>query len=215
MNIKNILVIAALAVLCTTASAQSKVKYSYAAQKRFIPAELGQVYLGMPFKAFAAKFDLSKANIDDTGRDSLRIEIPLSKGNITSLSVRIYGLTPKDTAQILRKETIDEKDDKGEIEFSREVDRLIVSKIPSKGFVYAMYLDFKPNFDLKTYVIKMYGKGTVRAKDDGYYFSDIQWTKKTTDGLLWLIRSMHESDSRSLQLLGLIDGTEWGLDGLN
>ncbi|CAN5741236.1 hypothetical protein BH20ACI4_BH20ACI4_26220 [soil metagenome] len=40
-----ILVILSFAV----AAAQKKAKYNYAAQKNFIPAELGKVYLGMPF----------------------------------------------------------------------------------------------------------------------------------------------------------------------
>ena len=79
-----------------------------------------------------------------------------------------------------------------------------------------MYVDFKPNFDLKNYTVKTYGTGgEVRKADDQYQLFDIQWTKKTSDGLAWLIRSFHEGDRRSLQLLGRIDGTEWGLDDLN
>ena len=64
-------------------------------------------------------------------------------------------------------------------------------------------------------MLKTFGKnGTVRKSDDKFRFFDIEWTKKTSDNLLWLIRSFHEGEGRNLQLLGRIAGTEWGLDGI-
>ena len=64
-------------------------------------------------------------------------------------------------------------------------------------------------FDLKKYLDGLYGKGTERTADDPYHFYDTQWVKKTPDGLVTLIRAFHKGDSRDLQLLGRIDGTEW------
>lgn len=192
--------------------AQTKAKYNYAAQSKFIPKELGKIYLGMPFDEFAKQIDLKNAEIGDTRFTWLQLTIPFERGNLKKLSVKIHGLTEEDKEKILRREIIKEKDEGG-YEFEREIERLIVEKIPAKGFVYAMYIDFKPDFDLRNHVIKTYGKdGDVRKSDDEYHFYDIQWTKKTSDGLLWLIRSFHEGNERQLLLFGRINGTEWGLD---
>ena len=46
-----------LALSFSFAAAQAKTKFNYAAQKKLIPAELGKVYLGMPFDEFAKQFD--------------------------------------------------------------------------------------------------------------------------------------------------------------
>ena len=204
-----------LALSFSFAAAQAKTKFNYAAQKKLIPAELGKVYLGMPFDEFAKQFDLKNAEVGDTRFEWLELTIPVEKDTIQKLTVKIHGLKEDDKKAILRRETVNKKSDDG-YEYDEEIDRLLIDKIPAKGFVYAMYVDFKPNFDLKNYAVKTYGAGgEVRQADDQYQLFDIQWTKKTSDGLAWLIRSFHEGDRRSLQLLGRIDGTEWGLDDLN
>ncbi len=197
-----------LTVGACLAVAQKPAKFNYAAQKTLIPAELGRIYLGMPFDRFAKAVDLSKAEVGDTRFDWLELTIPVAKGNIESVTVRIHGLRQEDKAKILKHESVTKKDDQG-YSYETETDRLMTDKIPSKGFVYAMYVGFKKDFDLKSYVIKKYGKGEVRKPDDPYHIYDIQWTKKTSDGLVWLIRCFFEGDSKSLQLLGRIDGTEW------
>ena len=198
-----------LALSFSFAAAQKKTKFNYAAQKKLIPAELGKVYLGMPFDEFAKQVDLKNAEVGDTRFEWLQVTIPFEKGNVSKLTVKIHGLSQDGKKAILRRETVKKKDTNG-FEYEEEIDRLIPDKIPAKGFVYAMYVDFKPNFNLKNYAIKTYGAGgEVRKADDQYHLFDIQWTKKTSDGLAWLIRSFHEGDSRSLQLLGRIDGTEW------
>ena len=209
---KFVLVLFIFALSFSFAAAQKKTKFNHAAQKKFIPAELGKVYLGMPFDEFSKQFDLKNAEVGDTRFEWLELAIPFQKGSITKLTVKIHGLTQDDKKAILRRETANKKSDDG-YEYDEEIYRLILDKIPSKGFVYAIYVDFKPNFDLKNYAIKTYGTGgEVRKADDQYHFFDMQWTKKTSDNLMWLIRSFHEGDRRSLQLLGRIDGTEWGLD---
>ncbi len=198
----------------TFAGAQAQTKFEFKAQSKFIPKELGKIYLGMPFNEFAKQIDLKTADVGDTRFDWFLLTIPFEKGNVTGLTVKVHGLTQDDKKEILRRQTVREKGDDG-FEYEREVDRLIIEKIPAKGFVYAIYVDFKEDFDLKNYVIKTYGTGgDVRQPGDEYHFYDIQWTKKTADGLTWLIRSFHENKDRTLQLLGRIDGTEWGLDDL-
>ena len=57
--------VAATFLLASTVIAQKTPRYSYTAQKRFIPVELGQVYIGMPFKEFASKVDLRNAEAND------------------------------------------------------------------------------------------------------------------------------------------------------
>lgn len=189
--------------------AQNKTNFNYAAQKQFIPAELGRVYLGMPFLDFAANFDFLQSEVDDRF-DFLQISIPFNKGNITKIYFKVHGLSQEETKKMLSVEKVTEKDEFGDYE--REVKRLDVTKIPAKGFVYELNLAYKPEFDLKSWVLKTYGKpDETGKKGDEYYFFDSQWTKKTTDGLTWLIRAYHE-EGKSLKLAGRIDGTEWGLD---
>lgn len=193
-------------------NAQTKTKFNYAAQKNFIPKELGKIYLGMPFDELAKQIDLKNSDVGDTRFDWFLLTIPFEKGNVSGLTLKIHGLSQEDKTKILRRETVKKIDDFGD-EYETEVDRLIIDKIPAKGFVYAIYVDFKKEFDLKSFAIKTFGKdGEVRKPNDEYHFFDIQWTKKTSDGLTWLVRSFHEGDDRTLQLLGRIDGTEWGLD---
>jgi hypothetical protein len=216
MKKKALLILAILSLSVSIANAQAKTKFSYAAQKRFIPAELGKIYLGMPFNEFAGQFDLKNAEVGDTRFEWILLSIPFEKGSVAGLSVKIHGLTQEDKTGILRRETVKKKEADG-YEYEQEVDRLLVDKIPAKGFVYAMYVDFKKDFDLKNYVVKTFGQpkpADIYKKGDEYHFFDMQWTKKTSDNLLWLVRSFHEDDARTLQLLGRINGTEWGLDGV-
>ncbi|MGE3466934.1 MAG: hypothetical protein AB7J13_08375 [Pyrinomonadaceae bacterium] len=198
-------------VLLAVCSISGQAKFNYAAQKAYIPAELGRVYLGMPFDEFAKAVDLSKSDVGDTRFEWLELTLPVAKGNVESLNVRIQGLSEEDKAAMLKRETVTKKGDDGQ-PYETEIDRLVMSKIPAKGFVYAMYIVFKSDFDLKSYAIKKYGKGETRRSDDEYHFYDTQWTKKTPDGLVWLIRCFHEGKGRTLQLLGRIEGTEWAVD---
>ncbi|HMT06807.1 MAG TPA: hypothetical protein PKA82_02305 [Pyrinomonadaceae bacterium] len=185
-------------------------KFSYAAQKKFIPTELGQVYLGMPLKQFAAKIPLDGVEAD--GRfDWLELTVPFKKGNINSINIRIHGLSSEEKAAIVKKGKVKDKNLNGE-EYERETDVVDVSKIPAKGFVYAMYIGFTDSFDLKKWTSTAYGKpGDIYKKGDNGYFYDHQWTRKTTDGLTWLIRAYFK-DGNSLQLLGRIKGTEWDVN---
>ena len=171
----------------------------------------------MPFKEFAGQIDLKNAEIGDARFEWLSLTIPFEKGNVANLTVKIHGLSQEDKKEILRRETLVKKDTDG-YEYEQEINRLIIEKIPAKGFVYAMFVEFKKEFDLKSYAVKTFGQpktADVYKKGDDFHFYDMQWTKKTTDGLLWLIRSFHEGDGRTLQLLGRISGTEWGSDDLN
>lgn len=209
---KSVLILAFLLLSFSVVNAQTKTKFNYQAQKSLIPAELGKVYLGMPLIDFAKAFDLRKAEVGDTRFEWLELRISIGKGNVETLTVRIHGLTADDKSNLLKRESLRKADQSG-FEYDHEFDRLLVDKIPTNGFVYAMYIEFKADFDLKSYVIKTFGRdGEVRKADDEYHFFDIQWTKKTPDGLIWLIRSFHEGDSRNLQLFGRIDGTEWEIE---
>lgn len=208
MKISNAFLITFLTVLLfSAANAQPAPKFSYLAQKRFIPAELGQVYLGMPFKQFAAKINLKDAEAD-TRFEPLELIVPYKKGNITRISVRIHGLSAEEKAAIVKPGKVKDKNDLGE-EYERDAELLDASKIPAKGLVYAVYITFKDDYDLKTWATKTFGKpGDIYKKGDNGYFYDYQWTKKTTDGLTWLIRA-YFNEGKSLQLLGRIKGTEW------
>ena len=76
--------------------------------------------------------------------------------------------------------------------------------------MFSMYIGFRSDFDLRKYLDGLYGKGDEREADDPYYFYDTQWVKKTSDGLVTIVRAFHKDGSgKSLQLLGRIDGTEW------
>lgn len=207
MKITKPLLLAVVTLLFFSAVNAQKTKYNYLAQKKFIPVELGQVYLGMPFKAFAAKISLKDVEAD-TRFEPLELIIPYKKGNITGLTVRIHGLSAEEKAAIVKPGKVKDKNDLGE-EYERETELLDATRIPAKGFVYAMYISYKPGFDLKAHVTKIFGKpADIYKKGDNGYFYDYQWTKKTTDGLTWLVRCYFE-ESKSLQLLGRIDGTEW------
>jgi hypothetical protein len=195
--------------LISTVGAQKLAKYSYAAQKKFIPVELGQIYLGMPLKALAVQVDLKAAEADDRF-EPLELKVLLNKGNITDISLRIHGLSAEEKEAIVRTETIKKKSDDG-FEYDTEVKRLKLDALPAKGFVYAIYIGYKKDFGLKAHLARIFGPGEVRKKDDPYHFYDTEWTKKTPDGLVWLIRAYHEGDGRSLQLLGRIPGTEWAV----
>ncbi len=206
-----------LLFLCSAvADAQTKSKFNYAAQKKFIPLELGKIYLGMPFDEFAEQIDLKKAEAGDTSYDWLSLDIPFEKGNIAGITVKIHGLTQDEKMQILFQETVKKKDNFGE-DYDAQIERVKTDKIPAKGVVYAMYIFYKKDFDLKNHVVKTFGQPKaedIYKKGDEYHFYDMQWTKKTSDGLVWLVRSFHDGNAKSLQLLGRIDGTEWGLDDL-
>jgi hypothetical protein len=193
--------------LFSAANAQPAPKFSYRAQKKFIPVELGQVYLGMPFKQFAAKINLKEVEAD-TRFEPLELRVPYKKGNVTGLTVRIHGLTAEEKAAIVKPGKVKDRNDLGE-EYERDGELLDVTKIPAKGFVYAMYISFKDDYDLKTWAAKTFGKpGDIYKKGDNGYFYDYQWTKKTSDGLTWLIRC-YFNEGKSLQLLGRIKDTEW------
>lgn len=209
MTLKRILSISFAIALCFSASyAQT---YKRAAQAKFIPAELGAVYLGMPLKQFAAKMPVDGAEID--GRfDWLEITVPFKKGNVTGVTVRVHGLNAEEKASLVRKGQVTDKNDLGET-YEREADLLNAAKIPNKGIVYAMYLSFKDDFDLKGWSGRAYGRpGDVYKKGDEYHFYDHQWTRRSGDGLTWLIRAYFDEKGKSLQLLGRIKGTEWDAD---
>lgn len=194
-------------LLLSEVNGQRAPKYSYLAQKKLIPVELGQVYLGMPFKQFAAKIDLKNVEAD-TRYEPLELIIPYKKGNVTGIAVRIHGLSAEEKAALVKPGKIKDKNDLGE-EYERDGEVLDATKIPAKGVVYAMYISFKDDFDLKAWTLKTFGKpGDIYKKGDNGYFYDYQWTKKTTDGLTWLVRSYFEN-GKSLQLLGRIKDTEW------
>ena len=194
--------------LSTAAYSQADGNFNHKAQKDLIPADLGEVFLGMPFAEFVKKIDIAEAEAD-TRFDFISLNIPISKGSIIGLTVRVAGVERDEIESMTRKVEITEKDDIGG--YTRTVERIDPAK--ATGFVYALYIEFDPEFDLRSHVLKTYGDGgDVRKPDDPYHFYDIQWTKKTDDGLTWLIRSFHEGDGRSLQLLGRISGTEWAVD---
>ncbi|QQS32056.1 MAG: hypothetical protein IPM50_10265 [Acidobacteriota bacterium] len=205
------LICIAIIVLASAASAQRAPKYSYAAQKKLIPSELGQVYLGMPLRDFAKQIDLSRADIEDDRFEEMTLQIPFDKGNIRGFTAKVAGFPVDGRDELLSEATAARKNDEGG-EFEIEVKRLIMNKIPAGAFVYSITVNFKPEFDQKAWVTKTYGKGTVRDPKDEYHFSDIEWVKKTSDGLTWLIRSLHEKGERRLMLYGRIKGTEWELD---
>lgn len=196
-----------LALIATSVFAQAKPKFNYAAQKAIIPADLGQVYLGMPLKDLAARIDISKAEADDRF-DWLELQIPFAKGNVTGLVVRVHGLSMEEKAEILREARVKKEAANGAV-YETDVKQIKPGAVFSKGFVYSMYVGFKQTIDLKKYLDGVYGKGTERTADDPYHFYDTQWIKKTPDGLVTMIRAFHKDGARDLQLLGMIDGTEW------
>jgi len=190
----------------TGPKAEKHSSYKYAAQKAFLPVDLGQVYLGMPLKDFASKIDISKAEADDRF-DYLHLDIPFEKGSITSLSVRVHGLSEEQTKALLTEVSVTKKSSDG-TEYPQAVKRPKTASITG-GIVYSMYVEFKKDFDLRSWAEKAYGKGEFRAKDDPYHFYDQQWFKRTSDGLGWMIRAFYEGKGRTLQLLGRVPGSEW------
>jgi hypothetical protein len=198
------------AVLASTVSAQRAPKYSFAAQSKLIPADLGRVFLGMPLRDFAKQIDLTLANIEDDRFEELSLEIPLTKGNIAGLVVKVAGFPVEDRDEFLTEAKAIRKFE--DSEFEVDVKRLRLDKIPASAFVYTFSISFKPEFDQKAYVTKLYGKGKVRDPKDEYHFSDIEWVKTTSDGLKWLIRSLHEGEEKRLLIYGRIKGTEWAVD---
>jgi hypothetical protein len=201
----------ALLVLASAATAQRTPKYSYAAQKKLLPPELGQVYLGMPLRDFAKQIDLSRADIEDGQSMEFTLQIPFDKGNVKGLTAKVAGFPYENRDELLSEATVARKSDE-DGEFEIEVKRLLLNKIPAGAFVYSFTVFFKPEFDQKAWVTKTYGKGTVRDPNDRYYFSDIEWGKRTSDGLIWLIRSLHERGERRLMIYGRIRGTEWSIE---
>ncbi|MDQ3801814.1 MAG: hypothetical protein M3384_20510 [Acidobacteriota bacterium] len=191
-----------------TAAAQTKTKFSYAAQKKFIPAELGQVYLGMPFKSFAGKFDFRASEADDQF-SWLQVRTPFKKGNVEEVIFRIHGLSQEEQSAVVRLDKIKVKVEDSDIEYDREIKRLDAAKIPAgKGVVYEINVRYRKGFDLKSLAIKMFGATKdVYKKGDDYHIYDMQWFKKTADGLIWLVR--YHEEANILQLSGRIKGTEW------
>lgn len=191
----------------TLVDAQTKPAYSYSAQKAFIPAALGKVYLGMPLRDFAKQIDISKAE-SDYRFSYLELNIPFAKGSVTGIRVRVHGLTAEQLEAMHTEETVKKKGERGD-EYEATIKRPRVAAIPAEGVVYSMYIEFQEGFDLKSWAEKAYGKGEVRAANDEYHFYDQQWAKRSGDGLGWLIRAFYLGKGKSLQLLGRVPGTEW------
>lgn len=204
---KNKIVLLLIVLLLASVSlAQTKNKYSYLKQKQFIPAELGQVYLGMPFADFAKKIDLKQAEVDNRF-GWLEATLPYAKGNVESITFKVYGLEEDDYAKFIKKVTTGKKTERGE-NYEVELQMLDTAKIPAKGVVYEISLRYKKSFNLKAQAVKMFGATKdVYKKGDDFHIYDMQWTKKTTDGLVWLVRYYEETNA--LMLAGRIDKTEW------
>jgi hypothetical protein len=207
-------VAAVLLIATVGVSAQRAPKFNFASQSRFIPKDLGRVYIGMPLKDFVKQIDVSAADIEDSRLTEIRLYIPFAKGNVTALSVQIAGFPVEGRDEMLSDAKAKRKGDDGE-EYEINVKRIRLDKIPSTAFVYVYSISFKPEFDQKAYVAGLYGKGMVRDPKDEFHFSDIEWVKRSADGLQWLIRSMHENGARRLTLYGRVKGTEWGLDDID
>lgn len=188
------------------AGAQTKNKYSYLKQKQFIPVELGKVYLGMPFDQFAKQIDLKQAEVDNR-YGPLEVTLPYAKGNVESIRFKVHGLDEDDYAKIIKKVTTGKKTERNE-DYEVEMRMLDTAKIPAKGIVYEISLHYKKGFNLKSQAAKMFGATKdVYKKGDPSHIYDMQWTKKTTDGLTWLIRYYEETNA--IMLAGIIDKTEW------
>jgi hypothetical protein len=191
------------------ARAQGDGKYTYEAQAAFIPEELGKVYLGMPFKEFAANFDFAESEIGDTRFGPLPVKFKFEKGPVRSLFVSVHGLTSDQMDELKRPDTVREPNG-----WEKSVVRLDPGKIPDAGIIYELGIFYDPEYDLRSYVMKKFGEGAdIRKPDDEYHFYDVQWVKKTSDGLQWLIR-VFDQESKNITLIGRIDGTPWGLDQL-
>ncbi len=203
---KTFILILFLLLAAAASPAQTKNKYSYLKQKQFIPVELGKVYLGMPFADFARQINLKNAEAGNRFQ-WLEGTLPFAKGNVESISFKVYGLSEEDNAKFIYKATTGKKTERNE-DYEVEVQMIDPAKIPNKGIVYEISLHYKKGFDLKAQAIKMFGasKDFYKAGDQ-FHIYDMQWTKKTTDGLTWLIRYYEETNS--IMLAGVIAKTEW------
>jgi hypothetical protein len=161
----------------------------------------------MSFKNFAKLIDLKKAEAAaDYGW--LELSIPFKKGNIIELFAKAHGVEGLDQKIFLREENVMKKSEFDESEYETMVNRVVAEKVPASSFVYQIDIVFKEGFDLENYAIKKYGKTTdVYKEGDDFHLYDMQWSKKTIDGLVWLIR--YHRSSNVLQLIGRIEGTEW------
>ncbi len=192
-------------LISSTLLVQAQEKFSYAAQKNFIPKELGKVYLGMPFHLLAKQIDFSAA-VAEARFAPLSLTLPYAKGPIKEITVKIHGLTEEEKKAMLVERTVTVKESWGDQ--TRTETGIDVKKIPQNGFVYVYYITFKDDFDIDGYTNKLLGKTTDLHKEGDYYIYDKQWTKKTSDGLTWLIRGFTQ-ERKVLQLIGIIKNTEW------
>ncbi len=198
-----------IAVFVAAAYSQAPKRYSHAAQKNLIPSELGKIYLGMPLKTFAAQFDITKAEANGQFRNVSAV-IPVNKGNVISVYFKIEsGDDEEGKALWLLPDKVTRKGEFGDYE--DEISRIDIEKVPKGSFVYELVVEFDEGFDFRNYVIKKYGPSKdVHKPGEVSHIYDIQWFKKTADGLAWMIR-FHEN-TRRLQLIGIIKGTEWSND---
>jgi len=204
--------VTSLLLFASKAFGQMAPEFKYAPQAKLLPSELGRVYLGIRLSDIAKQIDLSKAYVENDRFSELSIEVPFAKANVAGLMLKVAGVPDESRDAMFAPATAKLKYEDGSGEYEADVKRPLIDMMPRDAFVYAIYVSFKPSFDQRAYVKKMYGKGTERDPKDPYHFSDIEWSKKTSDGLIILIRSLHEDGMRLLQLLGRIKGTEWSID---
>ncbi len=198
-------IILSVFLIAGTLLVQAQGKFSYAAQKNLMPKELGKVYLGMPFHLLAKEIDFSAA-VAEARFAPLSLTIPYAKGPIKEVTVKIHGLTEEEKKAMLVERTVTTKESWGDN--TRTETGIDVKKIPQNGFVYVYYVTFKDDFDIDTYTNKLLGKPSSVHTEGDYYIYDKQWTKKTSDGLTWLIRGFTK-ETKVLQLIGIIKKTEW------
>ena len=190
----------------TTVLSQNSQNYSYKSQKEFIHPDLGKVYLGMSLKDFTKIIDLSAADAGANRFDFVSLQIPVNKKNISQIVIKAKGIPYELQKEIIRREDVMQPDG-----YTIPVYRIDASKIPDDAFVYQISVFFNTGYDLKQYAFKTFGEksGTHHNPADDYKFYDSQWTKKTADGLNWLIRVFYNEEPLTLQLIGRIPGTEW------
>src|ERR1700733_8874886 len=153
---KTLLLSFMLSSLVISGLAQTKNKYSYLSQKKFIPAELGKVYLGMPFANFAKQINLKDAVVDNR-YGWLEAKLPYAKGNVETVIFKVYGLDDEEYAKFIHKVTRPGNMPNGD-EYEEEVQMIDPVKIPvGKGIVYEISLHYKKGFDLKSQAAKMFG----------------------------------------------------------
>ncbi|MDH3494971.1 MAG: hypothetical protein OEM82_15570, partial [Acidobacteriota bacterium] len=146
---KILLTIAIFAVLPAFLSAQGT--FNYAAQKSLIPKDLGKIYLGMTFKELADEIALGKAVVVNHRFEWLELLVPVKGKDVESVRIRIHGLSQEEKAVMLVSETASDGDE------DEDIERIVVSRIPKSGFVYAMYVEFRPDFNLKSWALRTYG----------------------------------------------------------